>query len=223
MVDVDAGVSDAASRRRTWMLGGGLLTASALLHLWATSVPGAGGFEFVPDLLFTAGLVVFAIGLGASGSVTARRPLGTVALIALAVWLPAAPLLQELIVPSNPMGDMVDGNAGAQLIGMVGISTEVVSLGLALIAVVQIGRIGVIPHAWRWAPLWALAAVVAMRLLSVGLLMGPIEAVDQNALVGILSLLGFLGVCAVGFLGVLAIVLAARPVRGTTRVYSSGQ
>jgi hypothetical protein len=74
MIDVDAGGTDARARRRTWMLGGGLLAASALLSLWVASSPGA-PVGIVPGLFFAAGAIVFAIGLGQSGSVTARRPI----------------------------------------------------------------------------------------------------------------------------------------------------
>ena len=204
------------------MLGGGLLAASALLNLWVVSAPGA-PVGVVPDLLFAAATVVFAIGLGLPGSVTARRPLGTGVLVGLGVWLLVQPMIHGLLAPPDPMGDMVDGEARVQLASMVVITLEVVSLVLAILAVVQIGRSGVVPRPWNWAPLWALAVVVVTRLLTMGLLAVPVLTDSPEALYAVISLAGFIGICAVGALGVLAMVLAARPVAGSTSVYSSGE
>ena len=222
MIDVDAGGTDARARRRTWMLGGGLLAASALLNLWVASSPGA-PVGIVPGLFFAAGAIVFAIGLGQSGSVTARRPLGTGVLVGLGVWLLVQPMIHGLLMPPDPMADMVDWGARAQLMGMVVITLEVVSPVLAILAVVQIGRSGVVPAPWNWAPLWALVVVVAARLLAMGLLAVPVLTDSPDVLNAVISLAAFIGICAVGALGVLAMVLAARPVAGSTSVYSSGE
>jgi len=222
MIDVDAGGTDARARRRTWMLGGGLLAASALLNLWVASAPGA-PVGIIPGLLFAAGTGVFAIGLGQSGSVTARRPLGTGVLVGLGVWLLVQPMIHGLLMPPDPMADMVDWGARVQLMGMVVITLEVVSLVLAILAVVQIGRSGVVPGPWNWAPLWVLAVVVATRLLTMGLLAVPVLTDSPDVLNAVISLAAFIGICAPGALGVLAMVLAARPVAGSTSVYSSGE
>lgn len=222
MIEVDANrVEGVRARRRTWLWGGGMLAASALLQVWAASVPGI-PVEFLPSLLFAAGTVIFAIGLGRSGSVTARRPLGTGALIALAVWLLIQPLIVQLTLPSDPMSEFTDWGARTQLLAWVQIASIAVSLALALIAVSQIGRAGVVPRPWNWAPLWALGAVAVTRALVMGMLMVPGVVEMPDTAVAVSSLAGFLEVAAVGFLGILAMVLATRPLPGTTTVYGSG-
>lgn len=202
------------------MLGGALFAASALIGLALRSLllPS----QLVPDALFAAGLVVFAIGLGRAGSVTARRPLGTTALVALAVWLLVASPLQQLLMPMEVTFDDSDGRGGYfQLVNMVGITIQVISLVLAIIAVVQIGRVGVVPRPWAWAPLWVLGVVIVARTLLSGMLPLPALAYDQQALGVMFGLSGLLVAASIGFLGVLAMVLAVRPVPGSTVVYAS--
>lgn len=222
MIDVDAGGTDARARRRTWMLGGGLLAASALLSLWAASVPGI-PVGFIPDLFFAAGAVILAVGLGLPGSVTARRRLGTGTIIALAAWTLLQPMIQDLLLPADPMADMTDWGNRAWLIETVSLTLEAVSLALALLAVAQIGRAGVVPRPWNWAPLWALGVVVAVRVVSLLVMMVPGITDTPDVAVAVSSLAWFLMIGATGFLGVLAMVLAARPVPGTTPVYGSGE
>lgn len=219
MIEVDATAQEARQRRRTWMLGGALFAASALIGLALRSVLLQS--QLVPDLLFVAGVVVFAIGLGRAGSVTARRPLGTTALVALAVWLLVASPLQQLLLPMAVTFDDADGRGYFQLINMVGMTIQVVALALAIIAVVQIGRIGVVPKPWAWAPLWALGAVIVARTLLSGMLPMPALAYDQQALGVLFGLAGLLVAASIAFLGVLAMILAVRPVPGSTVVYAS--
>lgn len=218
MIDVDPAGSAARVRRRTWVVAGALLVASALMTLTLRGLPGVGfGFFSIPDLLFAAGAVIFAIGLGRAGSVTARRPLGTFALVTLAVWILLSPLLLRLSVPASAE------DISESLImfsGMLSITLEVVSLALAIIAATQIARIGAVPRPWNRAPLWALVTVAVVRALRSAFLFGA-YSLTQEALVLLNSLGGLIEATAVGFLGVVAIVLAARPVPGSTTVYSS--
>lgn len=221
MIDVDAVA--ATQRRRTWMVGGGLLAVSALLGLALRDVPLA-PIVSLSDVLFAAGAVIFAIGLGRAGSVTARRPVGTAAVIALAAWLLLASPLQQLLVPMEVTFDDPAGRGGYfQLVNMIGITTEAVSLVIGIVAAVQIGRAGVVPRPWSWAPLWALGVVVASRTLLSGMLPMPGLTEDPEALGAVFGIAGFLVAAAVGFLGVLAIVLAVRPEPGSTVVYASGE
>lgn len=225
MIDVDVTAAAERERRRTWMLGGGLLAASALLGLALRGLllPGL-PFISLSDVLFSAGAVIFAIGLGRGGSVTARRPLGTTALIALAAWLLVALPLQQLLLPMEvSFDDPTERGGYFQLVNMTGITTEIVSLVLAIIAVVQIGRGVVVPRPWAWAPLWALVVVIIARTVLSGMVPLPGVVENQEALVALFGLGGFLVAAAVGFLGVLAMILAVRPEPGSTVVYDSGE
>lgn len=193
---------DLRARRRTWLLGGVLFVAYVLVGC-SQPLVSVLPTDWVPDVLFGAGAVVFAIGLGRAGSVTGRRPLGTGAIIALAVWQLLAPMWQATLFAPAPEVD--------DLLGLMVVNTviPVVAVMLAVIAVVQIARAGVVPSRWRWAPLWALIAVVVVPLL---------EAVVNAAQVltastGYYALLAFGGLihaAAVTFLGVLAIALASQ-------------
>lgn len=218
MIDVDPAGSAAGVRRRTWVAGGVLLVASALLKLALRGVPGLdlGPFSF-SEVIFAAGAVILAIGLGPAGSVTARRPLGTFALVGLASWLLLSPLLLRF---GSPTSEGSISESAIMFSGMLSITIEVVTLALAIIAATQIARIGVVPRPWNRAPLWALAAVAVVRTLQSAFLFGN-HSLGQETLVLLHSLGGLIEAAAVGFLGVVAIVIATRPVPGTTTVYSS--
>lgn len=223
MIDVDESGTDARVRRRTWMLGGGLLVASALLSLAMRNfifLPGAFSLISPPDVLFAAGTVVLSVGLGAAGSITARRPLGTWALVGLAAWLLVASPLLQLVVPSD--ADGAELGEWVALSAMASVTVEVVALGLALIGVMRIGREEVVPLPWRWAPLWALLAVIGVRALRSGLLFGQ-NGLGSEALLALDGVGVLIEASAIGFLGVLALVLAARPLPGSTTVYRSGE
>lgn len=203
------------------MLGGVLIALSALLSLGMSSLQGAiPGLPFdITQVLFYVGAVILAVGWGRAGSVTARRPLGTGAIIALAVWqVVLTPLLWEL---SGAAG--VDGSGGgdASATMMVAMTMNAISLALAIIAVAQIGRAGVVPRPWNWAPLWVLVVVVAPQLV-LGVIGVAGGMSDPTWAFGLFSLAALLSATAVAALGVLAIVLAVRPAPASTVVYSPG-
>ncbi|MEV7632514.1 hypothetical protein AB0N64_08910 [Microbacterium sp. NPDC089318] len=213
MIDVTA-ADTTRSRRRTWMTGGVMFVASALLGLGMVTVP---GLPFsISQLLFHAGAVVFAIGLGRGGSVTGRRPLGTGAIIALAVWsLIMAPVAWMLVNSAAPT------DAGyLSTAAMVGTADQVVSLVLAIIAAVQIGRIAIVPKPWNWAPLWALGAIVVAQLIP-NLIAAAGSISDQTLLGALFAVISLISASAVAFLGVVALVLALRPAPGETVVFAS--
>jgi len=218
MIEVDAVQPEARARRRTWLVGGVLLLLCALLGLGFSSLNSllfSVPFN-LPLALFGAAVVVFAIGLGRAGSVTARRPLGTGALIALAVWQ----LVSPLIMLPLPEG----GGAQEQFVLMLTIvstATVLITLVLAVIAVVQIARAGVLPNPWNRAPMWALVVVVATQVLP-ELVAATGSIIDQAPLVALYDFALLVEMGAVAFLGVLAIVLALRPAPGLTTVYRSG-
>jgi hypothetical protein len=218
MIDVDPSGSAARVRRRTWIVGGSLLVSSALIALTLRGLSGVHVAPIsLPDMLFAAGAVIFAIGFGRAGSVTARRPLATFALVGLAVWILLSPLLLRLTVPVSAE-DISE--SFIMFSGMMSITIEVVSLVLAIIAATQIARIRAVPRPWNRAPLWALVAVAVVRLLRSAFLFGA-YALGQASLVLLDSLGGLIEAAAVGFLGFVAIVVAVRPVSGSTTVFSS--
>lgn len=188
--------------RRAWILGGILLIAATVVVgvpapvLW--SVPGA---EFAGPALFSAALLVFAFGLRGAGSVTARRPLGTVALVLLAVWTFADGLLWRL-APLDALS--MDQQA------LLGISVPAVTAALATVAAVQIARAGVVPRPWNWAPLWALIAVIVPSLLQMLLVAAGPGSQNQEMLIALVSLDGLVRSAAGVFLGVMAILFATR-------------
>lgn len=212
MVTVDESGRAGMQRRRTWLIGGILLVAYALMTLvgWMGTVLSVGR---LPSLLISAAFFLFAIGIGRGGSVTARRPLGTGALIALALWHAGAPWLFD-VIPDAAYRDP-DLSAVLQMATVTGVVIELV---LAIIVVTQIGRIGVVPVPWRWAPLWVLIAVVVGQLPQTGALQGSM-AFSQEALVTINALFAVINAAGVCFLGVLAIVLGTRREPASVVVY----
>lgn len=215
MVTVDLG-SAARQRRRTWVLGGALLIACALVQLAAQGPLAPLGRAV--DGLFAAGALVLVIGPGRAGSVTARRPLGTGAVIALAVVQPAAPYLASLLLTGTvPPPGAISGYeifAWAQLTA---------ALMLAIIGATQIGRVGVVPRPWNWAPLWALGAVTLAFLIPNAPFWSPLfsSGEDVSGLLALFRAFGLVRPLAVVFLGVLAIVLGVRSEPGSVPAYSS--
>ncbi|WDH78650.1 hypothetical protein PTQ19_14210 [Microbacterium esteraromaticum] len=199
---------DLRARRRTWLLGGVLFVAYVLVGCSQPAVPGL-LTGWVPNVLFGAGAVVFAIGLGRAGSVTGRQPLGTGAIIALAVWQLLAPMWGAMLFGPSPE---VDDLLGIMIVDTV---VPVVAVMLAAIAVVQIARAGVVPPRWRWAPLWALIAVVVVPLLEAVLNAAQVLTASTGYYV-LLAFGGLIHAAAMTFLGVLAIALASQqPVTAT--------
>lgn len=213
MIDVD--VDAVSARRRTWVVGGILLVASSFFWLAAQASP-LPGLGWASILLSAGGMLVFAFGLDPAGSVTARRPLGTTALAGLAAWNVASPLIP--LFASPPVGSMADAETHAMSIQMITISTEVIGLVLATIAVTQIARAGVVPREWRWAPLWAFIVVAVAQTLPIALMTGAMTP-GADAVHVFSGLLAIVIAGAECFLGVLAMVLAGR--REVVNVYGS--
>ena len=215
MVTVDTG-SAARQRRRTWVLGGALLVASALVQLAAQG--SLAPLYRAADVLFAAGALVLVIGIGRAGSVTARRPLGTGAVVALVVVLLVAPYLSStLLTGIAPAPGTI---SGYQIFFWIQLA---VSLMLAILAATQIGRAGVVLQPWNWAPLWALGAVTLAQLIPMAPFWAPLlgSGQDPSALLGLFSVFGLVRPLAIAFLGIVAIVLGTRSAPGSVAVYSS--
>lgn len=180
--------------RRVWVLGGILLLGYVLIGL---ALPMMAGTATVTRIAFAAATVLFAIGWRGVGSVTARRPLGTVALILLGVW-PWVMDLLWLVFPATP------SSLAAMPIVSVG---TVVQLLVAIVAVTQIARAGVVPQPWSWTPTIALVMVVLAQVLMMAF---ASISHDQTALVAAMDVAALAQAVAVAGVGVVAIVLATR-------------
>lgn len=198
MTDTEVSERALSDARLAWVIGGALLIATVVV---STPLSWYFGGGVIKAVLFAAALLVFAFGIRGSGSVTGRRPLGTAALVVLAAWV-----LIRRVAWGLPWVNAV----GTEVLMDVSYVDSVVQLTAALVAVVQIGRAGVIPRPWQWAPAWALGAVVVPSLL--GLLLLAVGATQ-----GVLGLTMFVsaldGLARTAgpvFLGVLAIVLGDR-------------
>jgi len=193
-----------ARARRAWLIGGVLFIAATVLGLVLSPV----GLGIIGDVVFAAAVLVFAFGIRGAGSVTARRPLGTTALTVLAVWTVVGSALITMLVTGGFGLEVVTDNGSATAPFLVANYVDIgVQFVASLIAVVQIGRAGVVPRPWNWAPAWALAAIsipwIIDRMLWVS------QPVDVGAWAYILgSLDGLVRIGAGIFLGTLAIVLA---------------
>ena len=192
--------------RHAWFIGGVLLLATVLADV-AVGPPGPlvaiGGI--LGPVLFAGALLVFAFGIRGTGSVTARRPLGTAALTLLAAWI----LLQSVLT------DVLGSSASADSIPALVITLSYVDpflrFALSLIAVIQIARAGVVPSPWNWAPFWALGALTVPWLLGqVFVVVGTSPETEATTILFIATLDSLIRVGSATFLGVLAILLADR-------------
>ena len=189
-------------RRLTWTIGGvGLIGAgvAGMLQGATLATPLTDTLALLVDILWAASVLVFAIGSSSHDSVTARRPLGTIALILLALWSPAMRVIGLFQDPTNPT-PIVPWEV-----------TILVPLALSLVAVVQIARAGVVPRRWRWMPAIALGVQVASVALGQLLMMDQATAMQTVGLASALGILGFLaGTLGLGIVALLA-VASERP------------
>ena len=190
------------------LIGGGLLLASVVITVIAQP-PLFPYAEMVGPAFFSAALLVFAFGVRGEGSVTARRPVGTTALALLAVWHLLGSVLYGVI------GD--DFSNAPTLFMAFAYADSFVQFALALVAVMQIARLGAVPAPWNWVPAVIVAAVTVTWLL-LQVLGGGSATVDGPNLLTWL-LMGMDGLARIGgtvLLGVIAIVLADRVNRRAT-------
>jgi hypothetical protein len=187
--------------RRAWIVGGALLIGSVALRLiLQPAAPLIFGGSVIAALLFSGALLIFAFGIRGSGSVTARRPLGTATLSALAAWILLVTVVNDAIFAAT---------MPSETLMVFGYIDSFVQFVFALVAAVQIARAGVVPYPWNWAPGWMLAAVAVPWLLSQALAVGDSSQMTEWITV-VIALDSAARVGGPIFLGVLAIVLANR-------------
>ncbi len=193
--------------KRTWIAGGIGLIACGVIGMLRYSVlgrPGSSQFLGVTaDIFYAAAVILLAIGLTREASVVARRPLGMVAMLLVAVWPLFFDLATGWLAVLEPQGQGAAWTAFGYL-------ALVIPIGAGLIAAMQIARAGVVQPSWKWAPLWVLGvhafawAVPQLTVAAVGA-GGAQIYVDGFAMLGTLAFLA----STLG-LGTLAVVLAAR-------------
>ncbi|GAA3896944.1 hypothetical protein [Microbacterium invictum] len=202
-----------------WVWGGGLLIASALLQLvMMTGMDAIAGSRqvgyWLGVALLAAALVVFALGLHGRGSVVARRTPGMIALFALAGW----PFLNGVVTLFLPSGQTA---ADLEAYGIWATVAAVLWLGAALTSVMAIGRAGVVPGRWRWAPAWALAVIAGSYAL-VQVVGVAVASMGPEPVLVFFQLQSMLTVLVPVLLGILAIVLGLTPrPAGAVQVYPS--
>ena len=196
--------TDALDTQRAWTVGGALVLLVVVLDA------GAGGF--LPDgglvraLLLAAALVVFAVGVRGSGSVTALRPTGTIALCALAATLVVGWVVNATLVP---MGGQLDA------VVVVGQVILVLQFALALVAVERIGRLAVVPRPWNWAPAIAFGVIALLYAATAIAAVLSRQVLEVFGYVAV-AVNGIASVAALVVLGVLAIVLGDRAGRSSS-------
>ncbi len=212
-IDADSAAA-LRSARTAWRWGGGLLIAVAAVNVMtaAGSIVGpvATTLFWVRTICFSVALVIFAVGVRRSGSVVARRPVGVIALLVLAVWPFADQLLGVIVPPSmdNIPFYLVWGNVSLA-----------VQLAAAIVAVTMIARAGVVRGRWRWAPLWALLATAAPQVIVMVVASTP-GTTSQDVFAPMLGLGQLVNIAVPLGLGILAIALAQqRPPAVVTQVY----
>jgi len=210
VTDRDAPDRQAADTRAAWTIGGVLLLVSPVLSLGfppiGAQIPGS---TYFVSACFAVATILFAFGIRGSGSVTARRPVGTTALVFLGVWgLLIAVLFQPIL--SALFASSRGGNEWTLAVSYLNLAIQ---FAAALIAAIQIVRAGVVPRPWNWAPIWVLVATALpwAILQLVGLIGGPLImfAFAFSMIDGIIN------IAAAAFLGVVAIVLGQRSVHVT--------
>ena len=192
-------------RQLTRVTAGAGLILFGVVGAVRTALPG-----LLPPLTFTVigngvlavSMVLFGVGLSRESSVVARGTVGIGALLMLGLW----PLVTPFLVPFPGTSP----TPGDPLLLVYGIALLAVPLIAAVVAVLSIARARVVPSPWRWAPLWALLALVGVELLVQGL-MFAVGAERVQAMAGLIIVLqSAVGFTATVGLGALAIFLAAR-------------
>lgn len=191
-----------AATRPTWIWGGALLIASAVT---GSTLAGSGVpfIEVVGSALFAASMICFAWG---RDSIVARRPLGMTALVVLAIW----PFVSAVTGPLL-WGDVaVSGEWDYALLTVLGYVSILIPAVAAVIAAVQVMRIGVLDQWARWIPLAAVGSLIAVGVLTqLAYTAMPLIASLPIA-IGVAALSSLLQVLVAIGLGVVGIVAGQR-------------
>ncbi|GAA1927675.1 hypothetical protein GCM10009775_19710 [Microbacterium aoyamense] len=209
----------AAALRRTLTVGGVLLIAGAVLTFaqptfFSLSIPLAEVMSWLAVGAYSATLLVFAFGLGRSGSIVSRRPLAVTAAVIVAAW----PLVQRMVSWLVPVESALDFYRAW------GYISWTVTLAATIVFVVQIARAGVLRGRVRWMPLWGLVIVVVPQILTQAVIVAAGIDFSTRADEWIFLFFGLERLCAFAVpvaLGIIALVIANRaaPVSDPVQVY----
>lgn len=167
MTDVEVDAPRENDARLAWRIGGTLFLACAAVSVVQPFLVGSVALGFAHlarTALFSAGLIVFALGVRRAGSVVARQPLGVVAMLVLAVVMVLDGVV-SVVVPFSM--DLVNFFMTWNYV------VPAIELGAAIVTVIVIARAGVVRPPWRWVPLWALIAAAAPQLILLAVAASP--------------------------------------------------
>lgn len=193
--------------------------AAHALHYWAGSLlittsvlacvylPSGFALPTIRVFLLAIALLLLALGGGVSRNPFRGHPLGTIALLLLAVCVVARHVLPGLLYDIDP-GDFEDPNF-FQILGIYLLpGVDVLTLVCALTVTVQVARFSGLPPRWRWAPTGALGVLTLSRLIvTIAYLSGNEYGPAGRAVVSWAALGGAL---VPAFLGVLVLFWAGR-------------
>ncbi len=193
--------------RLTWIVGGSLLIAYAVLLLLGQGIQPAWipGARYLLHALWAAALVVFAFGIRGAGSIVAKRPAGVVALLVAAAMPFVSDVVLGLLAPAT-----LEPTYDPAFAVTVSTSLQALSLGALVAACVIIARAGAVPHRWRWLPLIVVTVAAAPQVISLLVLVSTPAPYAQLGIALFLSSIRFVGSLAALVLGIFAIVLAPR-------------
>lgn len=204
------------NRRRTWISGGAGLIVCGVLGMLQANLVGMAGSEIIrvmSDVIYAASILLFAFGLSREASVVGRNPVGSAAMVVLALW----PFAKFVLAQS--LGSAVPSDDTAWVI--YGYASLLVPAAAGLVAAAQIARTDNVPAPWRWAPMWVLAAY-AVTWAVPEIVFVSVRSDSIQAFADLFSMLGALAALAGTLgLGILAIVLAARERPDSVEIYRS--
>jgi hypothetical protein len=187
--------------RATWTIGGAGLALSGVIGMLQYFRLGIGSVLVVTsDVVFGVTVIFLAIGLSKDASLVARRPLGAIALVLLALL----PFAIRGVYPYLPeLNHQTEDALTAFSFGSI-----VLPYVAALIGSFQIGRAGTVPTPWRWAPWWATLFSIVLLVLRIILLSAATSGTPYGAASVYLGVPDLLARTLA--LGTLALVLARR-------------
>jgi hypothetical protein len=183
--------------RPTWLWAGVLLAASVVPTMLGPVTAAQPWAPWARDTLFLAGMLLFALG---RDSVTARRRLGTIALVVFGAWQLAYDVLWLLVSPGGPDGPI------ARAVAPYMAAWPYAYLAAGIVATVQIARAGVLHGRWRWVPLAGVCVAVGWQILLMAVL--SLEPASLDLVVALTDLGNTIACVGVG---VAAIVLSTVP------------